>query len=170
MRKIAYIAIFTICSHAIAFDGHNGISFDMTQKQVEAKGFVCHPPQEKNPSVIAECQHTNMTGVAFGFPTKDYQISIGPTKKVDMIGADFSGRISKKDYVGLFRKIEQLFPKKDETGTFHEGTVLRDVWRANNNAAVILLLMNGVPPITESSLGITFWSPRAMAEADKNNK
>lgn len=172
MRKIACIAIAAICSSpTIASDGHNGIRFDMTQKQVEAKGFVCNPPEEKKSDVVAECQHMDMTGVAFGFPTKDYRILIGSTKKVDMIGAEFSGRVGTEDYFSLHRKIEHFFPKKYEAGTVHEqGMVRRDEWRANNNASAVLMLMNGIPPITKTSLSITFWSPRWMAKADKENK
>ena len=172
MKKIVCIAVAAISSSlAIASDGHNGIRFDMTQKQIEAKGFVCNPPEEKTPDVIAECQHMDMTGVAFGFPTKDYRILIGPTKKVDMIGAEFSGRIGTEDYLSLHRKIEHFFPKKNEAGTLHEqGMVRRDEWRAKNNAALVLLLVSGIPPITNTSLSVTFWSPRAMAESDKKNK
>jgi hypothetical protein len=112
----------------------------------------------------------DMTGVAFGFPTKDYRILIGPTKKVDMIGAEFSGTIDTEDYLSLHRKIEHFFPKKNEAGTVQESMVRRDEWRANNGAAAVLLLIKGIPPITKTSLHITFWSPRAMADAGKNNK
>jgi len=88
-----------------------------------------------------------------------------------MIGAEFSGRVGTEDYFSLHRKIEHFFPKKYEAGTVHEqGMVRRDEWRANNNASAVLMLMNGIPPITKTSLSITFWSPRWMAKADKENK
>lgn len=172
MRKFAYIVIVAITtSHAaIAADGHNGIRFDMTQQQVEAKGFVCNPPKEKKPDVIAECRHMDMTGVAFGFPTKDYSILIGPTTKVDSIGAEFSGRIGTEDYFDLHHKIVHFFPIEHKAGSMHSESIRRDEWRSNNGAAAVLLLLKGTPPVTRTSLSIRFWSPRAMAEADKNNK
>lgn len=166
MRKIFYVALAAIFSSpAIAFDGHNGISFDMTQEQVEEKGFVCNPPKEEMQDVVAECQHMDMTGVAFGFPTTDYQILIGSAKNVVMIGAKFSGNLSAADYLSLQRKIEHFFPNKEEAKTVYvKNQFRRDVWRANNNATAVLVLMNGVPPIIKTSLTIAFWNPRRKLE------
>ena len=150
---------------------HNGINFDMTQKDVEEKGFVCNPPEEQNPSIKTECKHMDLTGVAFGYPTKDYSLIIGPTGKVDKIGAEFNGNMSMDDYLKLHREIEFFFPNKDEKGTFHsQGTVRRDEWRDKNNTSAVLLLFDGIPPITKGSLSITFWSPRHTEITDKNNK
>lgn len=172
MKRLAYIALATVCcSYAIASDGHNGIRFDMTQKQVEAKGFVCNSTAEVTSSVIAQCRHMDMTGVAFGFPTKDYRVSIGRTKRVDMIGADFSARIGTADYFSLHEKIAHFFPTKNAAGTLTgQDIAVRTEWRAKNNAAAVLLLIKGAPPIIKDSLSITFWSPRAIADTDKENK
>lgn len=113
----------------------------------------------------------DLTGVAFGYDTKDYSLIIGPNGKVNMISADFRGHIATSDYFSLLNKIEHFFPKKNEKGTFHaQGTVRRDEWRSKNNAVAILLLIIGIPPITKTNLSITFWSPRHMAISDKNNK
>lgn len=156
---------------AYAFDGHNGISFDMTQQEVEKKGFVCSPPKEKNPSIKAECEHMDLTGVAFGYPTKDYSLIIGPSGKVDNINANFGGHISIEDYLGLHRKIEHFFPEKNEKASFHaQGTATRDEWRDKTNASAVLLLFYGTPPITKTRLSISFWSPRYMSIIDKKNK
>jgi len=174
MKTITKLITFAACLMpftAYAFNGHNGISFDMTQQEVEKKGFVCNPPEKKDPNVKAECEHMDLTGVAFGYPTKDYRLIIGSSGKVDMIGAEFGGHIATSDYFSLHSKIKHFFPTKDEKASFHaQGTATRDQWRAKNNASAVLLLIYGVPPITKTSLSITFWSPRYMAISDKNNK
>lgn len=166
--------VFVVCMlpfQAHAFNVHNGITFDMTQKEVENKGFVCNPPEEKDPNVKARCEHMDMTGVAFGYPTKDYSLTIGPSGKVDGISAKFSGNIATSDYLSLHNKIKHFFPEKDEKASFHsQGTATRDQWRAKNNAAAVLLLINGMPPYIKTSLSITFWSPRYMAIRDKSSK
>lgn len=164
--------VVTIASiPAYAFNGHNGINFDMSQKEVEKLGFVCNPPKEKDPDTKANCEHMDMTGVAFGFPTRDYRVRIGSSGKVDMISSEFSVNLSTAEYIRLHSKIEHFFPTKDEDASFHaQGTARRDQWRAKNNAAAVLLLMNGIPPVTETSLGISFWSPRYMTSSDKQNK
>lgn len=166
MTKIvlkAVLIIFASSTFAFASEGHNGILFKMTQKQVEAKGFVCNPPDEKSETMMADCRHMDMTGVAFGYPTKDYRVVIGPSKKVDMIIADFSGRITTDQYLDLHYKIKHFFPKKNEAATINDGDFIHNEWRANNNVAVWLNLFTSSP----SSMSISFVSPRAVLALDK---
>lgn len=174
LKPLISIVVAAICfgasANSRAMDGHNGIRFEMTQKDLEEKGFVCNPPKEPKIHIRALCEHMDMTGIAFGFPTKDYRIIIGPSGYVDKIGAHFSGRISMADYLGLSSKIEHFFPKKYAPGTIYAKTSRIDEWRADNNASAVLIYFQGVPPVIDQSLSINFWSPRAMAEADKNNK
>jgi len=172
MKILTSVTLAAICFgaavNANAMDGHNGIHFNMKQKDVEAKGFVCNPPKEPQKHILAVCKHMDMTGVAFGFPTKDYNLVIGASGKVDKIGAEFSNPISMADYFSLHPKIEHFFPQKYEAGSKHADSVIRDEWRAKNNSAAVLMYFKGVPSITNSSLRISFWSQRAMAEAEKN--
>ena len=169
-KIISAMVIFCfIFSTAYAFNGHNGIGFDMSQNEVEAKGFVCNPPNERGANYIAECEHMDMTGVAFGYPTNYYRVRIGKNKKVIMIGAVFSGTITQEDYFKLQNKIEFFFPKKDEKASFYkQGMAIRDEWNDQNNASAVLLYVKGIPPITKTSISITFWSPYYMNKINKN--
>lgn len=171
MKRLICIMIAATCLTfpAYAQDGHNGIRFDMNQKQVEAKGFSCNPPKEKKDSdVIAVCHHMDMTGVAFGIPTQEYEVRIGPTKRVDEIRAELVGMRNLSDILSLHRKVENFFPKKDEAGSHRaQGMYSRDAWRANNNAGVAVFMFSGVPPITKTTVSVMFYSPRAMAAVDK---
>lgn len=160
---IAVLIIFASSTYVYASDGHNGILFKMTQKQVEKKGFVCNPIKNKSDTDIADCRHMNMTGNAFGYPTKDYRVIIGPSKKVDMIVAKFSGRITTDQYYDLQYKIEHFFPNKNEAATVNDDVFMGDEWRSNNNAAARLSLFPG----SSSSMYITFVSPRAVLAKDK---
>lgn len=132
------IACMTVLTCAHAMDGHNGIQFDMSQKEVEAKGFVCNPPKEKIDHILSLCAHMDMTGVAFGDPTKDYSIVIGPSGKVDQISAVFANTANVSDYVSLSAKIVNFFPNKHEPSTMHESHVMTDEWRAHDNSAAVL--------------------------------
>jgi hypothetical protein len=164
MRKIIWIVIAAICSsHAIAFDGINGISFNMTQKQVEAKGFVCNSLKEKNTNFIAQCEHMSMTGVIFGFPTNDYNVGIGSTKKVDRIGAYFNKGIGIADYLQIAVKIQTFFPEEEkEWSTASNSAVKVNQWKANDGTRARLTLISGVPPVRKTSLSIDFYSTRLM--------
>ncbi len=162
------IGIAVISFTAQAIDGHNGIKFDMTKKQVEEKGFFCNPPKRPDPLVIAECHHMDMTGVAFGIPAKDYEVRIGTSNRVDEIKAELIGLRSLSDVIELHQKIEKLFPTKDEAGTHSEkGMYTRDEWRAKDNSGVSLFMASAIPPITKAVARLTFYSPRSMEEIDK---
>lgn len=156
--------LLAACTGADNTGGHNGIRFDMTQKEVERKGFVCNPPREKQKNILADCRHMDMTGVAFGYPTKDYNIAIGPSGKVDKIGAKFVNINSASDYLSLHAKIVHFFPNKKEDGSMNGSLIMRDVWLANDNSSAVLLYIEGVPPVFGSSLSISFWSPRSRSE------
>ena len=160
------IAAFVFSSPAHAFDGHNGIRFDMSQKDVEKLGFVCNPEKEQDSYYKADCEHMDMTGVVFGHPTKDYVVNIGPSNKVDMIQATFSElkTIYDPPYYKLRSKIEHFFPTKDESVSFNSpGNLVRDGWRSNNTALAVLVYVKGSPPIIETSLNISFFSPRYVS-------
>lgn len=165
-KKFTWVAIAAVCFaapiSAFAFDEHNGISFNMTQKEVEKKGFVCNP-SEGYPNIKAKCQHMDLTGVAFGYPTKDYKVSIGTSGKVDIISADFSGQLKTSNFFDIRGKIKHFFPTKNEEATFNYQGVSREEWRSKDNAAAVLVLMPGTPPFSETSLSITFRSPRYKA-------
>ena len=168
ITKLVGVIVCSLPLAVSAFSGHNGINFDMTQKQVEIKGFVCNPPKEESSSIKAECKHMDFTGVAFSFPTNDYTIYIGPSGKVDIITADFSKQLSLTDNLKLYRNIEHFFPTKYEKGAFYsEGLMRRTEWRAKNNASAVLLFINAMPPVRDATTSITFTSPRRIANADK---
>ncbi|WP_418647783.1 hypothetical protein ACNQFN_01775 [Thauera butanivorans] len=152
-------AITFLSSHVIAFEGHNGITFDMTQKQVEAKGFVCNESETSNTDIILDCSHMEMTGTAFGLPTKNYEVSIGKSKKVIRISVDFGGNVNIQSYLNLTTQIGNFFPKKLADGSMHSKAILRDVWEAKNGAQAVLLFLSGIPPITKDRISISFWPP-----------
>jgi hypothetical protein len=167
MAKFVLIAVLFIFIGSISTDaseGHNGILFNMTQKQVEGKGFVCNPPEEKSDTTIAVCNHIDMTGIAFGYPTKDYEVRIGPSKKVDTIRASFSGEITSDQYFDLHSRIPLFFPKKDEAATDNNSKYYEcNEWRAKNNSSARLCLFYR----PKTSMGICFFSPRAQLARDK---
>jgi hypothetical protein len=159
--------IFGTGAKSSGIDGHNGIRFDMKQKDIEAIGFVCKPRNEKVNHIHVECNHMDMTGVAFGFPTKDYSVAIGSTGKVTFISSNFSGNITTSDYLGLNSKIELFFPNKVAELTMHSNVARIDHWRDKNNSAAVLLWTAGVEPYISQKLTITFWSPLGLEQSGK---
>lgn len=159
--------VFGTGASSRGFDGHNGIRFDMKQKDIEAKGFVCKPRKEKVNHIHVECNHMDMTGVAFGFPTKDYSVAIGSEGRVTFIRADFSGNISTSDYLGLNSKIELFFPDKVSELSMYSNLARRDHWKDKNNSAAVLLWTAGVEPYISQKLSITFWSPLGLEQSGK---
>lgn len=155
---------------AFAVDGHNGITFKMSQKQVEAKGFVCNPEKEKK-DIIAVCNHMEMRGTAFGNPTENYEVSIGTNKKVNEIKADLVGfSTSIESYIDLTLKIEKFFPIKDEKLSFNgEGYFVRDFYRSKDKSGAAFFMSKPMPPISKGSKIITFYSPYAMSQIDKSS-
>lgn len=165
MNKFIYTAISIACVglSAHAQDGHNGIRFDMTQKQVEAKGFTCNPPKEKIGNIVALCHHMDMTGVAFGIPAQDYEVRIGPSKRVDVIKAELTGVRSIEDIFSLHRKVENFFPAKDlKLSHGAQGSYNSDFWRAKNNAGLSLYMSR-----SQKTISLQFFSPRSVVETDK---
>lgn len=159
--------LFSSSLSAYAVDGHNGITFKMTQKQVEAKGFVCNS-EKKRTDIIAVCSHMEMKGSAFGIPTANYEVGIGTNKKVDEIRADLVGfSASIANYVDLTSKIEKFFPNKDEKRSFNSnGDFLKDFYRGKDKSGVSIVIIKAIPPISNGSKSITFYSPRAMSLSD----
>ncbi len=160
--------LFSSSLSAFAVDGHNGITFKMTQKQVEAKGFVCNPEKERK-DIIAVCNHMEMTGTAFGNPTENYEVSIGANKKVNEIKADLVGfSTSIESYLALTLKMEKFFPIKDEKLSFNgEGYFVKDFYRSKDKSGAAFFMTKPMPPISKGSKVITFYSPYAMSQVDK---
>ena len=153
---------------AFAVDGHNGITFKMTQKQVEAKGFVCNS-EKRLKNIIAVCNHMEMTGIAFGYPTENYEVRIGANKKVNAIQADLVGfSTSIENYIDLMLKIEKFFPIKDEKLSFGgDGYFVKDFYRSKDKSGAALFITKPMPPISKGGSAITFHSPYAMSQIDK---
>ena len=162
---IGFTLLIVSCS-AFAIDGHNGILFEMTQAQIESKGFICNPTTigEK---VVTRCKHMDMTGVAFSVPTNNYEVQIGADGHVDSIQSDLLGIRSTADYLALLGNISGFFPAKDESRNLHSQGVMMDWWRANNGAAISVFYSSGVRGILKDTLHVTFHSPKSMAIADK---
>lgn len=161
--------LFSSSLSAFAVDGHNGITFKMTQKQVEAKGFVCNSEKERK-DIIAVCNHMEMTGTAFGNPTENYEVSIGTNKKVNEIRADLVGfSASIESYLALTLKIEKFFPIKDEKLSVNgQGYFIKDFYRSKDKSGAAVLMTKPMPPIIKGSNIITFYSPYAMGKIDKS--
>ena len=163
-----FFAFATACTCSYAIDGHNGIRFEMTQQQLEAKGFICNPNAKQERSIVATCRHMDLTGVAFNIPTSNYQVEIDADNQVASIRADLIGIRSASDYLGLLTHISEFFPRKDEAGSFRGGgTTMKDAWRANNNAGISIFYSAGARGIIKDTLWVTFNSPSYMSALDK---
>lgn len=167
--KLAFLilAFATVSPFAQALDGHNGITFNMTQRQVETKGFICDSETKSEGTIIATCRHMDMTGAAFGVPTQNYEVGIGPNKRVASIKADLVGIRSLADYLALHTRIGQFFPKKDEQRSFADRGVRRDFWRDKDNSGISLFFSSGVRGVIKDTMWISFYSPADMAASDK---
>ena len=160
------LATTSLYCHAI--DGHNGIKFSMTQQQLEGMGFICNPNTKSERSSFATCKHMDMTGAAFSVPTRNYEVEIGSDKRVSSIRADLVGIRSTADYLALLTNISGFFPKKDEANTHsHQGSYMKEAWRANNNAGISVFYSSGVKGLIKDTLWVSFHSPSLMAMADK---
>ncbi len=154
--------------NAFAVDGHNGITFKMTQKQVEAKGFVCNPETERK-DIIAVCNHMEMKGSAFGIPTENYEISIGSNKRVDEIRAEFVGfTVNVENYVALTLRLQKFFPTKDDKLSFSHEYFIKDFYRAKDKTGAAVYMSKPIPLVSKGSNVITFYSPHAMSVVDKS--
>ena len=162
MKKLFYILIITLFSfNAHSQDGHNGIRFDMNQKQVEEKGFVCNPPKEKRSNM-------DMTGVAFGIPTKDYEVHIGADNKADIILAELVGIQELPDLFSLYRKVENFFPNENPDDTHTEPNLfIRKSWKAKNNSGATIFIMQGIKNFTKTKVSVIFYSPQYNAASEK---
>jgi len=168
---LAGFLLFSSSLSAFAVDGHNGITFGMSQKQVEAKGFVCNPSSDaERKDIIAVCNHMEMTGTAFGNPRGNYEVSIGTNKKVNEIKADLVGfSTSIESYLALTLKLEKFFPIKDEKLSFNgQGYFIKDFYRSKDKSGAAVLITKPMPPISQGSKVITFYSPYAMSQIDKS--
>lgn len=109
-----------------------------------------------------------MTGVAFGVPTRNYEVGIGNDGRVSYIRADLVGIRSAADYLALLTNISGFFPRKDEANTHsRQGSYMREAWRANNNTGISVFYAPGVRGIIKDTLWVTFFSPDSMAASDK---
>lgn len=160
MKKLILVVITSTCFNtAHAMEGHNGIRFDMTQKDVEAKGFVCRPPKPASKGLSAECKHMDFTGVAFDYPTANYTISIGESGTVNLINADFSGNLRYSDYQNIAFKVKHFFPNKKESMCVVTDSISSEVWKDENNAAAKITFFSGIRPYTKDRVNIGFFGP-----------
>lgn len=151
---------FFACS-VMALDGHNGINFTFTQKDVESLGFVCKPPKKESDNFSAKCLHMNMRGEVFGYSANNYEVTIGKNKKVDSIKTELIGRFDHAEYLRVNEKAEYFFPIKNEAGSVRSaGNILRDQWFSPDKSSVILMLFYGVPGVMKTTMSVSFWSPR----------
>jgi hypothetical protein len=169
MKNVSVAALLlTIGPYAFAIDGHNGIRFNMSQKDVEGKGFVCSPPKKSDTREVAVCKHMELSGTAFGVPTQNYEVSIGPDKRVARIRADLVGIRSAQDYLSLLNRVQEFFPVKDEARTQRvQGQFMNDTRRAPDNSAVSVFYAPGVQGIVKDMLAVTFMSPAHVELTDK---
>lgn len=177
MKKFAFVVLLsttTLYCHAI--DGHNGIKFEMTQQQLESIGFICNPNTKKEREPIATCRHIDMTGIAFGVPTRNYAVEIDSDNRVSSIRVDI-GINSMADYIELNTNISGFFPNNDEFETdSKQGSYIKNGWRANNNAGIWFTYFSGVKGIVKDKFWLIFNSPSYMTKRDnhraevKNNK
>lgn len=154
-------------------DGHNGIKFDMTQKQLESKGFICNP-EPKPDMTITKCKHMDMTGVAFSVPTQNYTVHIGRDNHVAIISADLVGVRRYEDYTHLLNTVSEFFPTKDEASSSSNsgsGMILqRDAWRDKNNAGIAVSFFSGTGGgliSIKQQATVVFSSPNFMSVKDK---
>lgn len=166
-QAFVIIAITTFSPLAQALDGHNGITFNMSQRQVEKKGFICQSQTKDRLGIIARCLHMDMTGVAFGVPTQNYEVEIDSNKRVASIQADLIGIRTLADYLALHNRIDKFFPKKDESRSFAADVGRLDFWRDKDNSGISVYISPGVRGITKDTKWVTFWSPANMAAFDK---
>ncbi len=158
---LTVLAIFTPLS-AYAFNGVSGITFDMTQQEVEKKGFVCKD-EEVHPKIKIKCQHIDMTGEAFGFTLGQYTLGIGLTGKVELITARFNGKISVVDRSLIKARMADFFPLEVKDKAFSGDSVTQNVWRAKNDVTALLIFRRGIDTYVKPALILTFWSPTITA-------
>jgi hypothetical protein len=167
MKKSICFVLAVACHslNTYAVDGHNGIKFNMSQRQVEAKGFSC-TSETKDKDIIAVCHHMDMTGIAFGYPTGNYEVSIGTNKKVDVIKVELVNfRANIPTYMDLTQKVKNFFPIED--GEIKHEMVFRNDFRANDKSGLIVVSFAPLPPISNGSTSLIFHSPHSMMLKDR---
>ena len=151
----------SVSSHANA--EHNGIRFDMTADEIKAMGFRCDPPKKQDAWEILNCAHMSMVGEFFGFPTFDYEVDIGPSGKVDSIGAKIRNVRTLGEMLSLQNKVQRFFPIKDEKGTHsQQGMYTRDAWLDEQNEGIYLFYF-AQTVITPAKFSVGFTSARRNA-------
>lgn len=171
MLKILFIfAIASASSLTWAVNGHNGIKFDMTKKQIEAMGFSCVVPEDGTKDYLSECRHIEMSGNVFGFGTNNYKVKIGLNKRVATISADLLGIRTSEQYLELLVKVRDFFPVEDTFFSFHAETVDRYAFRAKDKSGISLLYSKGVEGYLNDTFRITFESPSYLSEIDKQKE
>jgi len=136
---------------------HNGIKFDMSQKQVEAMGFVCKPEEDRHHTTIAKCKHSKMTGTAFDYRTKNYRLSISTSGKVGVIFAEIVGMpyweyntSSQQLTQDLFSKIQKTFPiKADSRGV--PGSYVNSEWNTRDGFKLSVIMFPGMSTVSSKS-------------------
>jgi len=155
---------------------HNGIKFDMSQKQVEAMGFVCEPEEGRDHIVIAECKHSKMIGTAFDYKTKDYTLLISASGKVGTVSAEIIGvphweygTNSRQLTQDLFLKIRKTFPIKTYSGGII-GSSVNEEWYTRDGFRLSVTMLSGIAAVSnKSSTSMHISSPSFIALEKQTN-
>ena len=143
-------------SDSVTVGGHNGITFDMNQKDVEKLGFVC---KESKPDdwFSVSCSHMSMTGRVFEHNTESYRLIINRQDgKVCQIDATFTDASNLPDYMLISTKVPDFYSTEEYS---HVSATMHDtMWIDKNKARLILTYFQGLPPLLPSNITVHFWS------------
>lgn len=105
---------------AVDSDGHNGILFSMSQKDLEALGFKCKPfdnaPLKKlGLGIVIDniiCRHPDMVGQAFGQSLANYDVSLTAAgDKILFIDAKITSSIRRiDDLLAVGARVQEFYP------------------------------------------------------------
>lgn len=158
LYAVLLVAILSGCdSNSPPVGGHNGITFNMNQKDVEKLGFVC---KESKPDdwFSVSCSHMAMTGRAFSHNIAEYSVTINRQDgKVCQIDAAFTDISKLPDYMLISSKVTDFY--STEVYSNIVGNIYDRMWIDKNKARLVLNYSEGVPPIFPDKITVSFWSP-----------
>ena len=158
LYAVMLVAILSGCgSNSAPVGGHNGITFDMNQENVEKLGFVC---KESKPDdwFSLSCSHMAMTGRALNHSTAEYRVTINRQDgKVCQIDATFTDIAKLSDYMLISSKVTDFYSTKVHSNVI--GSQYDTMWIDKNKARLVLYYSGGAPPILPDNIAVSFWSP-----------